>query len=572
MSAILAVLDAILNSLWEAAVVAALIGVLLKFARGMNAATRHAILWTTLCVVLVLPVAPRILPILRPRSAPATLAAAPTTARRATPSVEIQPFLVTVKPKRGAQWTAAVFGVWFLILVWRLTRIGRSYFYVRSLKQRASISSLPRPAIARRSDLLISRDIGSPIAVGFLHPAIVLPESLINQISEEDRGHVLMHESAHLARYDDWGNLFVRFLEAVLALHPVAIWILRRIEREREVICDDWVVARTGAARPYAVSLAHLFELLQLRREEALVGGLFGNGSSLRERIENLMRHGPVFSARASLRGVAGIAAALCVLLLATSAAPRWIAFAQDGPHFEAASIRLSKDPAPGGNIDITPGRFHGKDLALQWLILTAYGIKSGNLVGNLPSWTIDERYTIDATTSDASGEDRILLALRALLKDRFQLREHMETRQEPVYFLRAAKNGIAMPPGSCEPVKKDYPNECWAQGARGLVGTLDWRGVAMSDPGGVAWRTLAGQLSLAVRRTVIDDTGLQGTFDVHLKWARDPRPGETFDAANANAPSIFDAVREQLGLKLESGRGPVEYMVIDHAERPGQN
>src|SRR6185312_2843044 len=130
---------------------------------------------------------------------------------------------------------------------------GQSYFYLRGVKQRASISNLPRPAIARRSDLLISRDIKSPVAVGFLHPAIVLPEALIDQISEQDRDYVLLQESAHLERYDDWGNLLGRVLEAALALHPVAIWILRRIEREREVICDDWVVARTGAARPYAV-------------------------------------------------------------------------------------------------------------------------------------------------------------------------------------------------------------------------------------------------------------------------------------------------------------------------------
>jgi uncharacterized protein (TIGR03435 family) len=251
---------------------------------------------------------------------------------------------------------------------------------------------------------------------------------------------------------------------------------------------------------------------------------------------------------------------------------PRWIAFAEDQPRFEAASIKLSKDPAPGGTIDITPGRFHGKDLALQWLILTAYGIKSGNLIGNLPDWTIAERYTIDATTGDASDQDRILLALRILLQDRFQLREHMETKQEPVYFLRVGKNGITMPPGSCVPAKKDYPNECWAQGGSGLIRTLDWRGAPMSDPGGVAWRTLAGQLSLSVGRTVIDETGLKGTFDAHIRWARDPRPGEVADPADATAPSIFDALQEQLGLKLESGRGPVEYMVVDHAEKPGQN
>jgi hypothetical protein len=91
-----------------------------------------------------------------------------------------------------------------------------------------------------------------------------------------------------------------------------------------------------------------------------------------------------------------------------------------DGPRFEVASIKLSKDPAPGGDVSITPGRFRGKDLALQWLISTAYRINSKFLSGNLPSWTIDERYDIDARTTGPASEDQILAALRELLKERF--------------------------------------------------------------------------------------------------------------------------------------------------------
>jgi uncharacterized protein (TIGR03435 family) len=130
---------------------------------------------------------------------------------------------------------------------------------------------------------------------------------------------------------------------------------------------------------------------------------------------------------------------------------------------------------------------------------------------------------------------------------------------------------------GNCVPIKKDFPNECWSQGSAGLIRTLDWRGVRMSDPGGVVYRTLAGQLSSTVRRPVIDKTGLTGTFNVHLKWASDPAPSPSDPVAPAPiadpaAPSIFDALKEQLGLKLEPGRGPAEYLVIDHAERPSAN
>ncbi|HWF07171.1 MAG TPA: TIGR03435 family protein [Bryobacteraceae bacterium] len=244
-------------------------------------------------------------------------------------------------------------------------------------------------------------------------------------------------------------------------------------------------------------------------------------------------------------------------------------------PRFEVASIKLSRNPEPGGNVEITPGRFKGTDLALQWLILTAYRIKSSNLSGNLPDWTISERYSIDAKTDDASGENRILSALQTLLIDRFHLKEHREMKEEPVYFLTIAKGGVKMPAGSCVPVKKDLPNECYSVRSEGLVQTLDWRGVTMSDPSGVAYRSLAWALSGPLRRTVIDKTGLTGTFDVHLRWSRDPEPaavGQQVEPADPSAPAISEAVEKQLGLRLESGRGPVEYLVVDHVERPSEN
>jgi uncharacterized protein (TIGR03435 family) len=268
----------------------------------------------------------------------------------------------------------------------------------------------------------------------------------------------------------------------------------------------------------------------------------------------------------------------LLLFAVASALTPRWIAFAQPSapPRFEAASIKLSRNPQPGGDVQVTPGRFHGKDLALQWLLLVAYRLKSGRLAGDLPNWTISERYDIDAETGDAGGEDRVLLALQALLNDRFQLKEHREERQEPVYFLRIGKNGVKMPPGTCVPIKQDLPNECYSVKREGLIQTMDWRGVRMSNPTGIAYRSLAGQLTVN-NRPVIDKTGLTGTFDVHLRWARDPEPPAAGVAAPAlsgdpGAPSIFDAVEEQLGLKLEPGRGPVEYVVVDHVEKPDAN
>ncbi len=266
------------------------------------------------------------------------------------------------------------------------------------------------------------------------------------------------------------------------------------------------------------------------------------------------------------------------LLAVAWYIAPVANAQTSDQPRFEVASVKLSKAPAPGGDISITPGRFSGKDLALQWLILTAYRINSKFLSGNLPGWTIDERYDIDARTAGPATEEQVLAALRALLKERFQLQTHRATKEEPVYFLTVARGGIKMPAGNCIPSKKDLPNECYSRTSEGLITTIDWRGVRMSDPEGVAYRTLSGHLSGVNNRVIIDKTGLSGTYDVHLQWERDPPANAPGDQpaqpapAGLHAPSLFDAMEKQLGLRLESGRGPVEYLVVDRVEKPSQN
>lgn len=235
---------------------------------------------------------------------------------------------------------------------------------------------------------------------------------------------------------------------------------------------------------------------------------------------------------------------------------------------FEVASIKLSTDPAPGGDIQVTPGRFRGKDLALQWLVLTAYRIRPFQLSGDLPGWTLSDRYDIDAKAENAARDEQVIAMLQALLENRFKLRFHRETREGPVYVLTIAKSGVKMKPGTCVPSRADLPNECGSYGrGEGSTTTLDWRGVPISDEAGVAYRSLSWQLSLGLGRPVIDKTRLQGGFDVHLRWTSDREAG-----ADATGPSLFTALEEQLGLKLEPARGPVEYLVVDHVEKPSGN
>jgi uncharacterized protein (TIGR03435 family) len=589
MNTVLAILNAVVNSLWQALAVTALVWLALKFSARMNAATRHAIWWATLGVVLVLPVAPQLIQMIQRHPQPAVVATVK--APQAKPSaVATEPFIVTVAPGRTARWPLAILVIWAAILLWRMFQIVRSYFYLRGVRRRASVSPVPLPAIPRRVDSLISPDIVSPMAVGFLRPAIVLPESLVAELSDAERDHVLLHESAHLAKYDDWSNLAMRIMGGVLALHPIAVWILRRIEREREMACDDWVVSRTGSARPYAAGLARLIELRQAGRGEMLASGIFGGKSRIGDRIESLLRRGRTFSSRASAAGVAASTIALGALLFAGSFVPRWIAFAQQQPRptFEVASIRLN----PGCEGDrqderFSPGSVSVTCITLRNLIQAAYGRFANGpdsdpqqlrFVG-APEWIGSSRYDITAKARSSVPMDQMFgPMLQVLLEDRFHLRVHRGTRDLPVYTMTVAKSGLkirASKEGNCIPLDLNHAGQPSPKFCGRMTGRADGARIT-DDAYGMSMAEIAGRfLSNRLDRPVIDKTGLKGLFDAHLEFVRDyaPRdPGTPETLADTAGPSIFTAVPQQLGLKLSPAKGSVEVLVIDHVEKLDAN
>lgn len=562
MNTILESLTAVVNSLWQAVAVAALVWVALRFWPRTNAATRYAIWWATLVVVLILPIAPRWIAMVRAHRQNATVKTtgrAPITAR---PAIHFEPVVIPAAPRRAARWPIAVVAIWAAILAWRLWQIGRSYLYLRGVKRRSIVSTIPLPAIRRRAALLISPDIVSPMAVGFLRPAVVLPESLIEELSETEREHVLLHEAAHLARQDDWANLAMRILGGVLALHPVAIWILRRIDREREIACDDWVVARTGAARPYALSLARLFELRQARREQVLASGIFGSASSIGDRVEALLRRHRGFSTRMSLPAVVIGAGFLCGSVLAGALVPCVVTFAQTPPRraFEVASVKPADTADLRTSIEIHPGGRFEAVATLKALIGFAFDVQDHDIRSG-PAWIDSRAYRIDATMGSRvqqPSEPVLREMLESLLARRFRLSVHRETREEAVYELLPAKGGARLKAAA----SSGPPH---LSNGRGRIA-----GQAAST--GMLARMLAGR----VGRVVIDKTALQGTYDFELTWV--PAPGERDDGAIAGAlgdpdgPTLFTALQEQLGLRLQPARDAVEVLAIDRAEKPDAN
>ena len=570
------VFAAILNSLWQAALVAGVVWLALRLLRRrgfykINAATRYAIWWGVLAVTLALPVAPRVVSWWHARTRPTTETGprAATAPLYVAPLADEQTAIVTFKEERAARWPVWVLSAWAALCLYRLFQIGRSYFYLRDVKRRAIASEAALPPIGRLARLLLSSDIASPMAVGFLHPAVILPEALPTELAQPELEHVLMHEAAHIARKDDWTNLLARVLGAVLALHPVAWWILRQIEREREIACDDWVVARTGSARPYAQSLARMSELRMVReganQGEALASGIFGGGSRLRERIEMLLERGRVFSARASTSRVAVSAIALLGCVIAASFAPRLIAFTQAKPSFEVASVKRN---TTNGQMDATPRRSGNRvimhNTQLFSVFFYAYGLKgnyqySGSV--RLPDgWNW---YDIEATVEGSPSDDQLRLMFRTLLEDRFKLKVHHETRETPTYDLVVAKNGPRLKEARPDS-RIAIDGKLLSTGKGGVMGGED--GAHLLAKGGSIDMIVAA-LSGELRAPVVDRTGLTGSFDFDVRFLpENSRP----DAEPG--PSLATAIQEELGLRLEKSKGSVEVVVIDHVEKPDEN
>ena len=239
-------------------------------------------------------------------------------------------------------------------------------------------------------------------------------------------------------------------------------------------------------------------------------------------------------------------------------------------PRFDVASIKPNNSGSDNDFRNLgANGRMVFENYPLRRLIIAAYDIQAFQLIGG-PAWINNERFDVEARAAATTPLPQMHLMLRSLLADRFKLVVRQEKRELPVYALVKARSD-----GGLGPRMKAAAVDCGPTGrGRGAPAPGSPPGLpagcrALITPSGVNFEgqtiaELARVLGMAVRQTVIDRTGLVGGFDLQLSFAPDTAP-----AADPNLPSLFTALQEQLGLKLESTRAPMEVVVIDSAERP---
>jgi uncharacterized protein (TIGR03435 family) len=238
-------------------------------------------------------------------------------------------------------------------------------------------------------------------------------------------------------------------------------------------------------------------------------------------------------------------------------------AFAQSA--FEVASIRPTAPGAPGRSVDYAAGgRFTASGMSLSGLIQEAYAIRGFQISGG-QDWARSDLYTIAAKTENSATKDQMRVMLQRLLADRFQLTLHRELKEINVYTLTVAKNGPKL-----KEVKLDEANSNRGVRFRGLgklagvMASTSQLAVMLSDI------KLNG--SSILDRPVLDQTGLTGVYDFSLEWSGEEQSADRSDAPNPSGSSIFTAIQQQLGLKLEVRKAPVEFFTIEQVTRPTEN
>ena len=226
------------------------------------------------------------------------------------------------------------------------------------------------------------------------------------------------------------------------------------------------------------------------------------------------------------------------------------------GLTFEVASVKANTSTDKRGRIELNlPDSFTATNLPLLSMISLFYEVPGFKMSGG-PGWLSTDRFDISAKADRRITMDEKRAMLRALLEDRFKLKVHRETKEGRIYALVRARSDGALGPNL---KRSQCALPCGEMGGFSLV-----------IGKGMDMKSLAQRLEPMMATTVIDETGLDGRFDLRLTANPESLPGTPSELAKDNAaPSIFTALREQLGLKLEPRRGLLETFVIDNVEHP---
>ena len=315
------------TALWQGAVIALCLAVCLKFMPRTSAALRFTLWAAGFALVVGLP----FLPVLMAGfSAPAV---ALSSAHAAKPLIALD-----------LRWSLLISVIWAATSLYRATALALHVVRLRKLWKSAipvasSFSSFTSSVGLRRPvQLCTTTELDRPAVIGFFAPRILIPEWLITKLTPGELDQIVLHESEHLRRSDDWTNLLQKLSLVLFPLNPVLLWMERRLCLEREIACDDGVVRVTQAPRAYATCLTSLAERGLHHRAEALSLGVLRRRPELVHRVHSLLRRGRVLGPVGSRSLAAAITCAMVFGVVELSRCPQLVAF-EITPHTTTNSI-----------------------------------------------------------------------------------------------------------------------------------------------------------------------------------------------------------------------------------------
>jgi bla regulator protein blaR1 len=479
----------------------------------------------------------------------------------------------------------ALFGIWLCGFTVTMTLWIRSWRNLRLLKRGATPLGLDLPIPAMTTPSLVE-----PGVFGIWRPVLLLPEGIADRLTGAQLGAIAAHEMCHVRRRDNLSAAIHMAAEAIFWFHPLLWWIQTRLVDERERACDEEVLRMGGEREAYAEGILNVCKFY-VEGPLCCASGI--GASDLKKRIVRILTEhlGDALSFRRKLLLVAvAIVAALGPVAFGLLNTPRAGAQSQQLstamlPSFEVASIKPDRSESGSRYIRLNdPSRFSATNIPAKNLIQFAYHVHPFQISGG-PGWIESQGYDIEAKVDDTVAKDlqklppeqrmdQFRLMLRSLLADRFNLKLSPDTKEMPVFALVVAKDGTKLTATADTP-----SNEQRFPGMLISPGKL----TAREAPINFLAEAL-GEMPELGGRLVLDETGLKGRYDFTLEWAAErpasPAGAPAGDQLSGNAPpppdpsapSIFTGIQEQLGLKLEPTKGPVEILAIDRIEKPSEN
>ena len=494
-------------------------------------------------------------------------------------------------------------GVLFVAVGWV-----RAWLQVRSAVRKASPLAIAADIPARLSTSLME-----PGIVGIFRPVLILPKGIVDRLTPEQLDAIVAHEMCHVRSRDNLTYALHMIVETLFWFYPPVWWIGTRLLDERERACDEAVLEAGSEAQIYAEGILNVCKFY-VESPMACAAGV--TGSDLKKRIVRIMtRHATrnLDISRKFLLVAAGLTAVAIPLALGLVRVGQVRAqggaddVASDTPKYEVASIKPFKPIGMMMQVELSmnPDGISASGLSLSMLLHQTFGV-SDDRIQNEPNWAKSDRFDIEAKVapSDAArlkdlNLDQRWAMMLPVLQDRFALKFHRETKDVVVYTLVVAKGGAklqtakAPDAGEMQPMGQEEGKGGQAAPHGGPSGTggmgqstmrISPQGMTL-DGEGATMEQLVHTIAQQLGSTVVDKTGLTGTYDYTLSWMPErgagpmmrtpdggPPPGGGESASAETGPSLVSALQDQLGLKLVAQKEKMDVIVIDHVEQPSQN